>query len=182
MRKLFLSSRPENQEGAALITSLIMLVILTLLGLTSMNTTTMEERMAANSQEINRAFQAASTGLELVFNDEEAFDTTLTAETDGTADDTYDKVNTGIGGTGAYAYNAAATYNSIFRESTVPPRGSGWDSTFAYYHFALSATGCTVADSSATNCNNGISSSTLHYGAYQVGRAPEKPAEVEVVN
>ena len=152
----------KHQHGAALFTALILLIILTLLGLSAMTTTTMEERMAANSQENVRAFQAASTGLSLVLSDEAAFDTTNTQETDGTADDPYDKTDTSIGGSGSYAYNAAATYNSVYRQSTVPPRGSGWDSTYAYYHFDLTATGST--DSGA--------SSTLHAGAYQVGKAP----------
>ena len=162
----------HKQQGAALITALVMLVLLTLLGLSSMTTTTMEERMAANIQDITRAFQAASTGLEIAFKDENAFDTALTPETDGTADDKYDKANTSIGGSGTYAYNAVTKYNSVYTQVTVPPRGSGWDSTFAYYHFDLSATGCTVANASATDCSSTISSYSLHGGAYQVGKAP----------
>jgi type IV pilus assembly protein PilX len=150
-----------RQEGAALITALVMLVILTLLGLSSISTSTMEERMAANAQEINRAFQAASTGLEIAFTDETAFDTSLTVESDGTADDKYVKSNTGVGGTGSYAYNATSNYNSVFRQMTVPPRGSGWDSSYGYYHFQLSSTGTT--DSGA--------SSTVNAGAYQIGKA-----------
>ncbi len=151
---------PGQQRGAVLITALIMLVILTLLGLSSISTTTMEERMSANSQDITRAFQAASTGLTQVFNDEEAFDTTNTLESDGTVDDPYDKTAE-VGATGTYAYDATSDFNSVYRQSTVPPRGSGWDSTFAYYHFDLSATGST--DTGATT--------TIHAGAYQVGRA-----------
>ena len=176
MNKNYFSSR-SAQEGAALITALVMLVLLTMLGLTSMNTTTLEERMSANAQDLNRAFQAASTGLEIVFNDEAAFDTRLTADTDGTANDLYDKNNTGVGGTGSYAYNAVVVYNSVFREGVAPPRDSGWGSDYAYYHFALTADGCTVADSSATSCNSSISSSSLHYGAYQVGLADTTPPE-----
>jgi len=161
MRNLQIQSRVATQQGAVLITALIMLVILTLLGLSSISTTTMEERMAANTQEITRAFQAASTGLAKVFNDEDAFATNNTLEADGTADDPYDKSDTTVGGTGGYAYNATATYNAVYRQSTVPPRGSGWDNTFSYYHFTLSATGST--DTGATT--------TIHAGAYQVGRA-----------
>jgi type IV pilus assembly protein PilX len=155
------NSLPAGQHGAILITALIMLVILTLLGLSSMSTTTMEERMAANSQEITRAFQAASTGIALAFSDEDAFNTVNTLETDGTVNDPYDKSDASIGGSGTYAYSATTDYNSVYRQSTVPPRGSGWDSTFAYYHFDLSATGAT--DTGATT--------TIHAGAYQVGRA-----------
>ena len=162
-------STGTRQQGAVLITALILLVLLTMLGITSMSTTTMEERMAANSQEMNRAFQAASTGLEIVFDDGKAFDTRNTIETDGGADDPYsdpddptkDKSDSTIGGSGAGAYIATATYDSVYRQSTTPPRGSGWDSTFAYYHFDLSSTGTTASGASAS----------LHAGAYQVGKA-----------
>ena len=152
---------PENrQAGAVLITALIMLVLLTLLGIGSITTTTMEERMAANNQEISRAFQAASSGLSMVFSDEDAFATTNTEASDGTVDDPYNK-NAAVGATGDHAYNANTTYNSVFRQVTVPPRGSGWDNTYGFYHFNLSATGRT--DSGAV--------STIHAGAVQVGRA-----------
>jgi type IV pilus assembly protein PilX len=157
MHNRFSKIRPLHQQrGAALITALVMLVILTLLGLAGMTTSTMEERMAANAQEMNRAFQAAATGLELVFNDEAAFDTRNTEDVDDTANDNYIDPTSTIG-----AYVASTTYDSIYRQSTVPPRGSGWDSSFAYYHFDLSSTGTTISGAS----------STVHAGAYQVGKA-----------
>jgi len=150
----------KQQRGAVLITALIMLVILTLLGLSSISTTTMEERMAANTQEITRAFNAASTGIAQVFNDEDAFDTTNTLVTDGTADDPYNK-SASVGASGTYSYAATTEFNSVYRQMTVPPRGSGWDATYGFYHFDLSATGST---------NTGATT-TIHAGAYQVGRA-----------
>jgi hypothetical protein len=54
------------------------------------------------------------------------------------------------------------TYNSIYREMTAPPRGSGWDSSMAYFHFDMQAT-ATIASGATT---------TVHAGAYQVGRRP----------
>lgn len=149
-----------HERGAALITALVFLVILTMLGLSSIGTTTMEERMAANAQEVNRAFQAASTGLEMAYNDGDAFDTSLTEANDGSGSDKYDKSDASIGGSGTHAYTANATYNSVYKQSTTPSRGSGWDSSYAYYHFKLSSTGTT--DSGAT--------STVNSGAYQVGK------------
>ncbi|HIF50721.1 MAG TPA: hypothetical protein EYQ42_04180 [Thiotrichaceae bacterium] len=157
MMKSFNNINIKNQSGAVLITALIMLVILTMLGLSSMTTSTMEERMAANSQEINRAFQAASSGLELVFSDEDAFNTTNTE-----ASDTYIKSDTTVGGdpSGSNAYSATTEYSSTFIQQVSAPRGSGWDSTFAFYYFDLSATGSTASGAS----------SSLHSGAYQVGK------------
>ena len=52
-----------RQNGAALVTGLIFLVILTLLGVTAMQTSIMEERMAGNARDRNIAFQAAEAAL-----------------------------------------------------------------------------------------------------------------------
>lgn len=50
-------------EGAALITSLVFVTVLTLVGVTAMQTTTMQERMAGNSRDHELAFQAAEAML-----------------------------------------------------------------------------------------------------------------------
>ena len=54
---------PGRQRGAVLVVSLVLLVVLTLLGVSVMNVTQLEERMAGNSQEMNQAFHSAETGL-----------------------------------------------------------------------------------------------------------------------
>lgn len=51
------------QRGSVLITGLIFLVILTLIGLSAMQVTGMEERMAGNSKDMNLALQAAEAVL-----------------------------------------------------------------------------------------------------------------------
>lgn len=53
----------HQQRGAALIVALILLLILSILGITSMRTTTMEEKMAAASHDRAIAFQAAEAAL-----------------------------------------------------------------------------------------------------------------------
>jgi len=52
-----------DQQGATLAIVLIFLVLVTLVGVTAMTTTTMEERMAGNLKDRNLAFQAAEAGL-----------------------------------------------------------------------------------------------------------------------
>lgn len=52
-----------RQRGTVLVVAMILLLVLTLLGVTALNTTTVEERMAANAQDQARAFQVAETGL-----------------------------------------------------------------------------------------------------------------------
>jgi type IV pilus assembly protein PilX len=57
------TARLKDEEGAVLITSLILLLLLTLLGVASMQTTTLEEKMAGNLEQKALAFQAAEAGL-----------------------------------------------------------------------------------------------------------------------
>lgn len=53
----------KRQEGAVLVISLVLLLVLTLMGVAGMNTSTMQERMAANAQNSNRAFQGAESSV-----------------------------------------------------------------------------------------------------------------------
>jgi type IV pilus assembly protein PilX len=53
----------HGQRGAALIVALVFLIVLTLLGVSSMRTSTLQERMAGNLRDSNLAFQAAEAGL-----------------------------------------------------------------------------------------------------------------------
>lgn len=55
--------RPPPQRGATLVVALIILVVLTLLGVTAMQGATMQERMAGNVRDLNVAFQAAEATL-----------------------------------------------------------------------------------------------------------------------
>lgn len=55
--------RYKQQSGAVLVISLIMLLLLTLIGITGMQTTSLEENMAGNMRDRNLAFQAAEAAL-----------------------------------------------------------------------------------------------------------------------
>lgn len=48
-----------GQQGAALIISLVVLLVITVIGLTSMKTSILQERMSANAQNARQAFLAA---------------------------------------------------------------------------------------------------------------------------
>ncbi|MFA7387768.1 MAG: PilX N-terminal domain-containing pilus assembly protein [Thiohalobacteraceae bacterium] len=54
---------PAGQRGATLIIALIFLLLMTLIGVTSMQSTTLQERMAGNTRDRNLALQAAEAGL-----------------------------------------------------------------------------------------------------------------------
>ena len=48
----------QSQKGAALITSLLILIIMLLIGVSAIRTTTMEEKMAGNMRDKDISFQA----------------------------------------------------------------------------------------------------------------------------
>ncbi len=64
----------KKQQGAALIVGLVLLVVITVLAISGMNTATTELAMARNAQNYENAFQAAETGLENILS-MGAFDT-----------------------------------------------------------------------------------------------------------
>ena len=53
----------KNQSGAILIVSLIMLLLITIIGVTGSQVTGLEEKMAGNMRDQNSAFQSAEAGL-----------------------------------------------------------------------------------------------------------------------
>jgi hypothetical protein len=53
-----------SQQGAALVVGLILMLVLTVLGISGMNTATLELVMANNTQSQQSAFQAAETGID----------------------------------------------------------------------------------------------------------------------
>jgi type IV pilus assembly protein PilX len=56
-------STHRRQRGTALVTSLLLLLILTVVGVTAMQVTRMQERMAGNTRDLNLAFQGAEAAL-----------------------------------------------------------------------------------------------------------------------
>lgn len=56
-------ARARSQRGAALVTSLLLLLVLTIIGITSMQMSRMQERMTGNTRDINTAFQGAEAAV-----------------------------------------------------------------------------------------------------------------------
>jgi len=54
----------NNQKGAVLVVGLLLLLVITLIGITNFGTTILEEKMSANFQDKNMVFQAADTAIE----------------------------------------------------------------------------------------------------------------------
>lgn len=56
-----------KQRGSALVISLLILLVLTIVGVTALNSTVMEEKMASNFQTGNSAYQAAESAVNQTF-------------------------------------------------------------------------------------------------------------------
>jgi type IV pilus assembly protein PilX len=57
------STLPSAQRGVTLIITLVMLVVVTLIAVSGLRSTTMNERMAGNTRDRQRAFQAAEAAV-----------------------------------------------------------------------------------------------------------------------
>lgn len=146
----------KKQQGAALVVGLILLVVITVLAISGMNTATTELAMARNDQNYENAFQAAETGLELALA-QGFFDTAA---------------NTTI--TQSVSLNDKVTAEIQFEDSTLVPDkafslGSG--SGIAAYHFI--ATAQAVSERDPGNPSDRDSSAEHTQAFYVVG--PQSP-------
>ena len=140
----------RNQQGAALVVGLILLMVVTILAISGMKTATTELAMARNDQNFENAFQAAETGLEEALGQGQfstLADTTLTQTIVGTND----TVNTTIEfetetfvpdrafslgvGSGIAAYHFIATSQAEFQRNpgNTTDRDSAATHTQAFY-------------------------------------------------
>ena len=63
MNNIYSLSAPAQQRGAVLIVALIMLLLLTVIGLSSMRGTSLQENMAGNMRDSNLSLQASEAAL-----------------------------------------------------------------------------------------------------------------------
>lgn len=128
----------SNERGMALVMALVILLILTMIGVTAMSTSTLQEKMAGNVQEQTRAFHAAESGLNQALNTPGAM--VLTGQT--SFDFTFGSVSTGGVTTSKVVTN--------FRQSVPPARGSGYSaSSFSAANFDQESTGRAASGATA---------------------------------
>lgn len=60
----------SKQQGAVLVMALVMLTVLTLIGMSSMSSSTLELKVAANTQQHDIAFQAAQSVIDITLSDD----------------------------------------------------------------------------------------------------------------
>lgn len=137
-----------RQRGVALVIALVVLLILTIIGVSALVSTALEGMMAGNIQEQNRALQAAETGIDVAFTTGDAFKITQTKT--GQANDTF-KSNA----------KASYAYTNTFTAYAKPPRSqtAQYSATrFSAAHFQTVSVG--TANIGATV--------TLTQGLYQI--------------
>ena len=148
---------PRNQKGAALVVGLILMVVITVLAISGMNTATTELAMARNNQNYENAFQAAETGLESALS--QGFFNTLATTTIITNINAHDSVTAQI----------------LFEDSTLVPDRAfslGVGSGIAAYHFNAISTAESKRDTGGGTTDR--DASAVHTQAFYVV-GPEAP-------
>jgi type IV pilus assembly protein PilX len=149
----------RNQQGAALVVGLILLVVITVLAISGMNTATTELAMARNDQNYENAFQAADTGLEQVLG-QNSFNTLTDSEI-------------------TYTVNAndSVTARIEFEESTLVPDKAfslGVGSGVVAYHFLATAEAKSQRAGADSGTRTDRDSAAIHTQAFYIV-GPEAP-------
>jgi len=106
------STGPKQQQGVALAMSLMVLVVLTILGISGMKTGLLQSRMAVNAQDSATAFQGAESGLATSLTGSGIFDLVQS---------NVSNFNPDVG--------TSVKVTTSFESMSVPPRGSGYSAT-----------------------------------------------------
>ena len=149
----------KKPDGAALIVGLILLVVITVLAISGMNTATTELAMARNDQNYENAFQAAETGLAAALGSG-TFDTLVNATLTPTI---------GSGG----GHETVSTQIQFEDSTPVPDKAFslGAGSGIAAYHFIATAQAASMRDPGNPTDRD---SSAVHTQAFYVV-GPEAP-------
>lgn len=131
---------PGRQQGAALIVSLVLLMVLTVLAVSGMTTSTLELTMAGNTQDAQRAFFASETAL----------DGAVTGSGPFTIDDTVASGDQ-LGPTLTFEYAPEGTVlatseaSTTFRQIALTAPGGGWEAgTMNAIHFQATSDATTT--------------------------------------
>ena len=76
----------HRQSGAVLIVSLVMLLVMTIIGVTAMSSATLEEKMASNTMNYNVTFHAAESAIENALDDTSSLVQAILSESTVTVD------------------------------------------------------------------------------------------------
>lgn len=139
----------RKQNGAALVIGLLLMLVITVLAISGMNTATTELAMARNDQDYENAFQAAETGLEQALaqgnyttlgditipynvNDHDSGTATIVYETATIVPDRAFSLGSGSGIV-AYHFNATSIAESRRLPGGITDRDAGATHTQSFY-------------------------------------------------
>jgi type IV pilus assembly protein PilX len=114
---------PASQRGATLIVGLVLLLVLTVVGVSGMNTATMEINMAANTQFQQDAFQMTEDGIDVMI---------------GTRDYTTEAART-LDWVNNANYDRRAV--TVYRLNTDVPDAAFSDEEYEAFHFDITSIG-----------------------------------------
>ncbi len=128
----------SKQSGAALVISMVLLMVLTILAISTMRTASLEVAMAGNDQYTQNAFQLAETGIDEYM---------AIAVNNGNCADTGDAGICNIASRDVAEMSGSYQASSSFIRHYDGCPGGYSIGTFASYHFEVQATGQTTARS-----------------------------------
>lgn len=138
----------RRQGGAALVVGLILLMVLTLLAISGMNSATLELQMAGNAQYAENAFQASETGIEEAMRD---------ARVNGVTTEDFDPatapVKTELVAGTSDSYKIQTLHNLDNGVTKVPSGGfsMGVGKGFSAYHFDVTSTSASSRGATQTH-------------------------------
>jgi type IV pilus assembly protein PilX len=130
----------RRQRGAALVVGLMLLLVLTLLAVSGMNTASTELIMAGNEQFQENALQAAETGIEQAMRNG-AFNPSNATENVAT---------TAVAGTTTDFYTTSITPQPGVNMPQQAMWGNRWDS-FSTFHFQIQSQGTSARNAQTTH-------------------------------
>ena len=143
----------RRQRGAALVVGMIMLVILTLLGISGLVTATLELQMAGNAQNQERAFQAAEAGIEDALLDPALSTSWTLANSVNASSSTYAAQNrtASVQGSTTDQFETRSYYDTSAGPTPVPFGGHSLGTGLEAYHFVTESTGTAPRGSRSTH-------------------------------
>ncbi len=126
----------SRQRGAALVIGLLLLLVLTILAVSGMNSASLEFVMAGNEQYRANAFSAAEAGIERTL-DSGTFNPAVVTQNQNGAATATDSWGT-------------QTITQLGGNPLPAMWGNSWNS-FATYHFEITSTGTSVRNATAVN-------------------------------
>ena len=170
----------SKQHGAALLTTMVFLIVLTVVGVSSMQNNRQEQKISTNIQELNHSFQYAESGLVPGLKSTDLYNTSFVATISYLSPDIWlcadsgDETLPADCGDGANKGNAAIITN--YRgKGKLPPVNYSLDNGFATHFFYVSSKGY-VTSKADTNKN---SASAIAEATHEVGVSLVGPSGVD---